>query len=198
VAQYPNISVEDDVAVHRLARDSGIPVATLYNPATPYEEYEKIQGVHLLLLAYKSGNADYLKVVNYLGRYVSTVQLDVSRPTCKQLFQAQRIVLIDSNPPYADISLADRKLGEAPLWLWLKDGEYQINCELPEQKFKPKRISVPKDIDVICQREDVALNDNMQEEVKMTGEEKAGSVLIYVVGAIASAAAIILPFLLFK
>jgi len=62
--QYPNLKVQDDVFLHRLARDSGISMDQLFDPKAPLERYERLQGIHLLVLGRRCGDQDYLKIVN--------------------------------------------------------------------------------------------------------------------------------------
>jgi hypothetical protein len=198
-SEYPGLTVLDDTAVHRAARDAGITAEELLTFGNSFPSFERMQGLNMILVAFRSGKKDYLRVVNYLGRYVSTVLLDIRRPKCEDIFKAQRLVVFDSVPPLADVKVDGREIGEAPAWVWLRDGNYRATCAMPGHTFKPVSVSVPKDTRAICMREELsekaaAKNNEME---KMTAEEKLGSVLVYIVGAAATAAAIILPLLFF-
>ena len=106
------------------------------------------------------------------------------------------MVFLDSHPPLADLILDDRPIGEAPLWVWLRDGKYRIQCKLEGERFQPVTLTVPKVASVLCQREDVTGVTDVKTDEKMTAEEKAGSVLIWTAGMAGTLAAILIPILL--
>ena len=105
------------------------------------------------------------------------------------------MVFADSHPPLADLSVDERPLGEAPLWIWLRDGAYRLGCKLPEQRFKSVSFTVPRASSVLCQREETMAVSDVRTDEKMSGEEKAGSVLVWMSGMAGTLAAIILPIL---
>ncbi len=197
-SEYPGLEVLDDTAVHRAARDAGFTAQDTLRFGDSFAKFERMQGFQLLLIAFRSGKQDYLRTVNYLGGYVSTVVLDLPRPRCDDIFRAQRLVVIDSVPPMADVSVDGRPIGEAPAWVWLRDGNYKAQCQMEGHTFSPVPIAVPKTPRAVCMREETNSKIAATKEGEMdpmTGEEKAGSVLIYIAGAAATAAAIILPLL---
>ncbi|MFH1017767.1 MAG: PEGA domain-containing protein [Pseudomonadota bacterium] len=196
-ASYPGLEVLDDTAVHRAARNAGVRAEGLLAFGETFPQFERIQGFQLLLIAFRSGKQDYLRTVNYLGGYVSTVLLDIPRPRCDDIFRAQRLIVIDSVPPMADVKVDGREIGEAPAWVWLRDGKYKTQCVMQGHTFKPVTVAVPQASRAVCMREEVnpktaAEADQME---PMSAEEKAGSILVYIVGAAASLAAIIIPIL---
>jgi hypothetical protein len=194
---FSKMEVLDETYVHRAARDGGVSVHELFSLGDRYAAYSAFREFELLLIAFRSGDKDYLRIVNNLGGYVSTVVLDIPKPTCKDIFSSQRIVLLDSVPPFADVSVDGRKVGEAPRWVWLKDGTYKQDCTLTEHTFKPVKFSIPTDQRAYCQREATTGKSAPDAEEKMSVEEGAGSVLMYIAGAAGTIAAILIPLLLF-
>ena len=195
--EYPSVEVLGETFVHRSLRDSGIPADRLYQWGDEFAPYENLKGFHLLLLPFRSQGQTYLRTVNYFGKYVTTVLLDVRTPTCGDILRAQRLFVAESIPPIADVLVDRRPVGEAPVWAWLRDGTYEITCQLPGQTFRPMQLTIPRETRIVCQRENVDSATSAGKDEKMTAEEGAGAVLIYIVGAAAAAAAIILPLLLF-
>ncbi len=195
--EFPAVEVVGETYVHRILRNAGLNPEEMARFGDVFEPYKKLRGIHLLLIAFREGGEHYLRIVNYLGRYVSTVVLDIQNPTCEDILRAQRIVAVESNPPFADIQMNGRKLGESPLWIFLRDGSYEIECKLPGQMFSPIRFKMPGTAHVQCSRENVQSKAQVDEFHKMSGEEKAGSVLIYLVGIAGAIGLGILPFLLF-
>lgn len=196
--KFESISFLEEADVHRALRDSGLSQKGLFSLGDSFESYETLQGFDLLLLSFPSGAKRYLRMVNYMGRYTSIVTIDESPVSCEALLKAQRLVQIDSVPPFADISLGKRAAGEASEWLWLKDGSYDLRCTLPGSVFKPVSFMMPGPAQVLCQHEGGSGVNSVREGADgATAEEAAGSVLVYIVGVAASLAAIIVPILLF-
>lgn len=193
---FPALHVLDESVVHRMLRDQGIPLETFLNWGENFAEYERLKGLHLLFIFFSDGGKNYLRSVNYMGRYVTSAVMDVS-PTCGQLLRSQRLFVVDSVPPIADVKLEDRLIGEAPVWTWLRDGKYAFTCELPGQSFKPVAATIPGDLRVVCQRENVQEKSPGVQEDKVSTEEGMGAVLVYIVSGLATLAAIVLPILFF-
>jgi hypothetical protein len=193
--EFPSVEILGEDGVHRALRAAGLTPNTLLAWGEDFESFRQLKGLHLLLLVFPRDNRTYLRTVNYLGRYVTTVVLDVARPGCEDIFRAQRVVSIESHPPYADIQLDGRGIGESPLWAWLRDGTYEIQCRSPGEKFRPVKLQIPKDVRVQCLRENVKSDTRAAEDEPMTAGEKTGSVLVFLVGAIAAVAAILIPLL---
>jgi len=65
-------------------------------------------------------------------------------------------------------------------------------------RLPPIAVTIPQDTRAVCMREasDQKAASKENETEPMTAEEKAGSVLIYIVGLAATAAAILVPLLL--
>jgi hypothetical protein len=195
-AQYPQVEVLDEVAVHRALRAAGMTPDALLALGDRFAAYGPFRDFQLLLIAFRAGGRDHLRIVNFPGRYVTTVLLDVPRPTCNQILAGQRLVSLDSIPPLADLKVDERPVGQAPLWLWLRDGDYRVECAEVGHTFKPVPLKVPAQTRLVCQREEmVSAPGGAMEPEPMTGEEKAGSVLVTILGIAATAAAVILPIL---
>ncbi len=194
--EFPHVNVLEETEVHRALRNHGFSPEELLSFGDRFDAYSSFSEFHLLLIPFENKGQAYLRIVNFLGKYVSTVLLDVRNPKCVDLLRAQRLVVVDSQPPLADVQVDGRAVGEAPVWIWLKDGTYEVKCALPGQIFKPISVVVPKDVMTICQRENTTSKAGPGDsDEKMTAEEGAGSVLVYIVGAAATAAAIIIPLL---
>ena len=191
----PSVELVEEAAVHRQARDLGITPEKMLEWEERFDAFSPLRGYHLLLLVFRGPGKTYLRTVNFLGRYVSTVEMDVGSPSCRDILRTQRLVVIDSSPPIADVKIDGRMVGEAPVWTWLKDGNYSVECVLPGEVFSKVSLDVPKTVDVFCQRENVQPSGAGIERDDSTAEEKAGSLLVYIVGAAAAIAAIVVPIL---
>lgn len=193
--EFSTVKMLYESDVHRSLRDANIGAQSLLLKGADFAPYESLKGFHLLFLPFQRGGVKYLRTVNFLGRYVSTVVLDIEKPDCGQLFAAQRLVQVDSHPPFADLDVDGRPAGEAPRWLWLRDGAYTLECALPGEVFKPQRFRMPTQENVICGRENTQAKAAVTEDEKMTAEEKGGAVMVYLVGIAGTLAAIVLPIL---
>lgn len=192
----PAVAVVSEASLVTSLRKDGILPTTLLEWGNDFNRFQTVEGLHLLFLVFGDGTKKYLRAVNYLSQAVSTVVLDVASPKCDELLRMERMVVIESHPPIADVDLAGRRIGEAPVWVWLRSGSYEVNCSLPGQVFKPIRLAVPGTLRVLCQRENTEAARTIDQPEYQTGEEKAGSILVYVVAAAASVAAVVVPLLL--
>ncbi|MFH1263297.1 MAG: hypothetical protein V1495_07655 [Pseudomonadota bacterium] len=196
--QFPKIEVVGEPALVSSLRKEGIYSERLLEWGSDFGSFRSVRGFHILFLTFELDGRTYLRSVNYLRQSVSTVVLDVKSPSCEELLRKERMVVVESHPQIADVGIGERKIGEAPVWVWLRPGDYKIDCILPEQIFKPVPLKVPGTVRVLCQRENSsAVTRGADQPEEMTGEEKAGSVLVYIVGGAASIAAILLPILFF-
>lgn len=192
---FPGIEVIGEPSLIPTLRKDGILPEHLLEWESDFPRFRSIQGLHLLFLVFEAGPKIYLRTVNYLSESVSTVVLDVPSPKCEELLRKERVVVFESHPPIADVFLAGRRIGEAPVWVWLRNGNYEVSCALPGQIFKPIDFAVPGPVRVLCQRENTRPATGADQADETTAEEKAGSVLIYLLGAAASIAVIVLPIL---
>ena len=193
---FPAVELAEEAELKRILRKQGLEPKDLLRWGENFESFQTIRDFHLLLITFVENRRVYLRAINYFGKYVSTVMLDVKRPTCAHILRGQRFMVVDSSPPIADVKVDDRFIGEAPVWTWLKDGQYVVNCALPGQIFNPLSVKIPIDVHVLCRRENISSSSVPNTEEKASMEEKAGSVLVYIVGGAAALAAIVLPILL--
>jgi hypothetical protein len=196
--EYSATEVFNEPTMISLLRSKGLEPNQLLQWGTRYDAFAQLPEVQLLFLFFRVGDIRYLRTVNRLGQFATTVILDVSRPNCKDLIRSQKMVLVQSHPPIADVLIDGRKVGEAPIWVHLKDGAYVAACLLPGQTFKPVPFTIPHDSRVLCQRENSAAQNVPGEPDKPTIEEGVSSVFLYLVGSAASIAAIVVPFLIFR
>ena len=195
--EFQSIQIQSEPSIVAMLRHEGILPEELLRWGNEFGRFQVLSQFDLLFLVLRSEGVTYLRTINYLAKFVTTVILDQTIPACIDLLRANRLVLIESHPPFADVIMDDRVIGEAPLWVWLRDGVYEIRCSLPEQFFKSVQFVVPKDFRMLCQRENRQVKGGMTQEDEVTMDEKVGSVLVYVLAGVTSLAAIILPFLLF-
>ena len=193
--QFPSVEILNEKAVHRSLRDSGLNPERVFEFGDHFDSYLQIRGFHLLVLAFEADGKSYLRMVNYIGRYVSTVLLDVKSPTCGDFFRAQRFLVVESHPPLADVFVDERPIGEAPVWTWLRDGTYEVTCKLTGQFYKPIDVKIPSENRVTCYRENMTSEQRAKEEEKMSAEEGAGVVLLTIIGIAGSIAVALLPIL---
>lgn len=189
--EFPAVEVESEAALLDRWKQSGLAPEHLLTWGEDFARFRAVGNLHLLFLVFEQDSKPYLRSVNFLSRTVSTVKLDVAGPRCDELLRKERVIVVDSYPPLADVSLGGRVVGEAPAWIALPKGTHEVRCELPGQIFKPVAVTIPGVVQALCQRENTA----PPEQDELTGSEKAGSVLVYVVGGLASIAAVVLPLL---
>jgi hypothetical protein len=194
---YSATEVMDEGSFVAFLRNRDLKPSQLLDFGQEFSKFQQIPGVDLLLLVFQSGEKRYLRSVNYLGHRISTFLLDVKQPSCEEVLRLERLVLVESHPPLADVSIDGRKIGEAPVWVLLKEGAYQVHCSLPDQVFKPVPFSVPRDTRVLCQRENSAVRNLPGQSDEPTLEEGASSIFLYLLGAAASVAAVLVPILIF-
>lgn len=191
---FPALTVYSEPDTVAILREQRIYPEKLLEWGEDFSLYQRLQGIELFLLTFEENGVSYLRTVNYLSRSISTVVLDIASPSCIQLLKSQRLLLVQSHPPLADVAINGRNLGEAPIWTQLKDGRYQVSCKLPGEVFRPVSVLIPEDVQVLCQRENTS-GDRQSKEIGT--DEAVGSVFIFVVGALVSLAAAVLPFLFF-
>jgi hypothetical protein len=193
--EFPALEVRSEASLVAAWRKEGVLPEHLLQWGSDFSRFRPIRDLHLLFLVFEEGPKRYLRAVNFLSRSVSTVVLDVASPRCEELLRKERLVGIDSHPPIADVSVDGRVVGEAPIWISLRKGSYEISCALSGETFKPMEISIPGVVKVLCQRENTDSRSSLERDDDITSGEKAGSVLVYLLGAAASLAAVILPIL---
>jgi hypothetical protein len=164
-----------------------------------FEMYGNIKNFSLVLLLFKNKEQkNFIRLINFLSKQVRTLSVEPEQFTCENVLAAAKMLVIDSIPPYADVYINNRKIGEAPVWTSLSNGNYEVQCKLPDDAFPPKTLTVPETINFLCKRE----NQTMQGIETGTDDnadirEKTGSWLIYgLVGAL-SIGGTLLPFLIF-
>ena len=172
-------------------------IASLKNQ--DFEVYSNIKNYSLLMLLFRNKEQkNFVRLVNFLSQQVITLSLSPDQFSCENLFMSAKILVIDSIPPYADVYVSDRKIGEAPIWTSLNPGTYEVECKLPDDTFPKKILQVPGTSKFLCKRE----NQSMQSIEHNTDEnadfsEKSNSWFLYgLVGALSVGGAI-LPFLIF-
>ncbi|MCB0307842.1 MAG: hypothetical protein KDD48_00605 [Bdellovibrionales bacterium] len=104
-------------------------------------------------------------------------------------------VFFDSSPPGASFKIDNEKQARAPVWTRLAKGQHQVLCENGRDSFMSTDFIAGQDLKVLCSRQNQASQSDTDEE--LSNEEKAGGILMYVLGGLASIGAILLPFLIF-
>ncbi len=166
--------------------------------AQRFETYGDVKNFSLLLLLFKNNEQqNYVRLVNFLSKQIRTVTLEPDQLTCENVFLAVRLLVIDSHPPFADVYVNDRMIGEAPVWTSLKDGKYDVQCKLPGNIFPRAPLQVPGTVEFLCKRENQTTTGIETEDENPSFGEKTQAVLLYgFLGAI-SISSILLPFLVF-
>lgn len=115
--------------------------------------------------------------------------------TCQQMLAKLGYVYIQSSPPMAQVLIDGKSVGKAPRWEKLNLGGYTVECKTQQDIFYPVSVQAGQDVKVICQRQNQQAKTETQDE--LSGEEKAGGILMYIGGGLVSLAAIVLPFIFF-
>ena len=137
-------------------------------------------------------------MINFLSKQVRTVTIPADQFTCENVLSTARMLVIDSIPPYADVYLNNRKIGEAPVWTSLSDGTYEVQCKLPEDDFPKRSLQVPGTPQYFCKRQNQSMHSiETDGDRHATREEKSQSVFLYGIAGLFTAAGAILPFLIF-
>ena len=172
-------------------------IASLSQPN--FELYSNIKNFSLLMMLFRNKEQkNFVRLVNFLNKRVITMSLPPESFTCENVLAAARVVMIDSIPPFADVYVNERKIGEAPVWTSLDDGTYEVQCQLPDDIFPKKTIQMPGTAKHLCKRENLSMR-SMEADHDRNAEagEKTNSYFLYgLVGALSIGGAI-LPFLLF-
>lgn len=164
-----------------------------------FATYENIKNFSLVMLLFKNKEQkSFVRLINFLSKQVRTVPMSTEQFTCENVLQTARLLLVDSIPPYADVYLNDRKVGEAPIWTSLSDGTYEVQCKLPDDVFPKKTVQIPDTFQHFCKRSNQSMHSiEHDSDDNATASEKSQSLFIYAVLGLISAAGAVLPFLLF-
>ncbi|MEZ4845704.1 MAG: PEGA domain-containing protein [Bdellovibrionota bacterium] len=92
-----------------------------------------------------------------MNKRVITMSLPPESFSCENVLAAARILVVDSIPPFADVYINERKIGEAPIWTSLDDGTYEVQCQLPDDIFPKKTIQMPGTAKHLCKRENLSM-----------------------------------------
>ena len=164
--------------------------------AQGFQPYQHVKNFSLLLLFFQSSQQqNYIRIINYLSKQVETVELPSNQLSCKRLLAEAKLLSIDSHPPFADVYIDDRMIGEAPLWTSLDEGLYEVQCKLPDDAFPKTTLRMPGTTELLCSRENQSTTN--MENRKTSASEKTESWFLYGLIAAISAGGIILPFLIF-
>lgn len=164
-----------------------------------FEQYGEIEKYSLLLLVFKNKSGkNFVRSVNFLSKQVRTREFSEENFTCENVYSEARLQVIDSHPPFADIYLDERLIGEAPLWTSLQDGTYEVLCKLPEDVFPTSTLKVPGVVSHLCKRGNLK-NMSMEHSSDSDDDayEKSQGWFLYLLVGAASIGGAILPFLIF-
>lgn len=167
--------------------------------AQDFQTYHNIKNYSLLLMLFKNKEQkNFIRLINFLSQQVITLSLNPEQFSCENVFNSARLIVVDSIPPYADVLINGRAIGEAPIWTSLRDGTYEVQCQLPDDVFPKSTLQIPGKSKILCKRENQAIQSiehNNDETADVS--EKTNSWFLYgLVGALSVGGAI-LPFLVF-
>lgn len=117
-----------------------------------YEPYEKQSQFHIMIFLFQSDGVDYVRVVNGFTKKVTTTAFKAgSKVNLEDLLASQNILYVHSKPTLADVYIGSQKTTEAPVWLSLNKGKYEIQCKLPSRKSPPEKIHIPGPVMYLCE-----------------------------------------------
>ncbi|MCB1197408.1 MAG: PEGA domain-containing protein [Deltaproteobacteria bacterium] len=127
------------------------PVLLSFLQDESYKHYKDQDQFHLMLFFFQSKGVDYLRVVNAFTKTVSTIKMPANQVAkLGQILQAQNLVYIASKPSLADIYINERLLGEAPLWVSLEQGSFDLVCKLPGFSGDKMTLTIPGPLQHTC------------------------------------------------
>lgn len=164
-----------------------------------FETYKNIKNFSLLLLLFKNKEQkNFIRTVNFLSKQVRTLSISSDQFTCENILASAKLIAVDSIPPFADVYINDRKIGEAPIWTSLENGNYDLQCKLPDDAFSKTSLQVPGHVKFLCKRQNqTMLGIETSTDENADADEKAGSWFLYTVAGIFTLGGAVLPFLLF-
>ncbi len=164
-----------------------------------FETYSNIKNYSLLLLLFKNKEQkNYVRLINFLSKQVLTLSLTPDQFSCENVLAAARMIVIDSIPPYADVYINERKIGEAPVWTSLEKGTYEVGCKLPDDTFPKKPLQIPGNVKFLCTRENQSMQSiEYDNDQNADFSEKSQSWFLYGVIGLLSVGGAVLPFLIF-
>lgn len=164
-----------------------------------FAAYNNIKNFSVLLLIFKNKEQkSFVRMINFLSKQVRTVALTEDQFSCENVLSNARVLVVESIPPFADVYIDNRKIGEAPVWTSLNDGNYEVQCKLPEDVFPKKTLKVPGPIQYLCKRDNQSVRSiENDSDNNATFSEKSQSVFLYAFLGLVSVGGAVLPFLLF-
>ena len=94
-----------------------------------FETYNNIKNFSMLMMTFRNKEQkNFVRLINFLNKRVVTLSLTPESFSCENVLAAARVVVVDSIPPFADVYINDRKIGEAPVWTSLDDGTDEVQC----------------------------------------------------------------------
>lgn len=115
-----------------------------------------------------------------------------TKTSCKQMLQTLGYVFIESSPPGADIIVDEKFVGRTPRWFRWSVGAHSVTCQNTRDVFKPTSVKFGESVHVLCERQNQQSSTMTSDD--LTGEEKAGGILVYLGAGLVSLAALVLPF----
>jgi PEGA domain len=164
-----------------------------------FETYSNIKNFSLLMMMFRNKEQkNFVRLVNFLNKRVITLSMTPESFSCENVLAAARVLVVDSIPPFADVYINDRKIGEAPIWTALDDGTYEVQCKLPDDIFPKKTLQIPGTVKHLCKRENLSMR-SIEAEHDQNAErgEKSNSYFLYGVFGVLSLGGAVLPFLIF-
>ncbi len=164
-----------------------------------FETYGNIKNFSLLMMLFKNKEQkNFIRLVNFLSKQVITLSLEPEQFACENVLAAAKLMVIDSVPPYADVYINNRQIGEAPVWTSLNSGTYELQCKLPDDSFPKTTLKVPGNVKYLCKRQNQTMQgiENSNDE-NSDGSEKTQSWFLYGLVGLLSLGSAVLPFLLF-
>ncbi|MCC7459977.1 MAG: PEGA domain-containing protein [Proteobacteria bacterium] len=164
-----------------------------------FETYNNIQNFSLLMMLFRNKEQkNFVRMVNFLSKRVVTLSLPPESFSCDTLLAAARVLVVDSIPPFADVYVNERVIGESPVWTSLEDGTYEVQCKLPDDIFPKKTIQLPGTVKHLCKRENLSMRSiEAENDMNLEAGEKSNSWFLYGLFGALSVGGAILPFLIF-
>jgi hypothetical protein len=163
-----------------------------------FEQYDDITGYGLLLLIFRNKQEKtFVRTVNFLSKQVRTNPFEPETFECEQVYSTAKIQVIDSHPPFADVYIDDQQIGEAPVWMGLPNGTYDLQCKLPSDAFPKTTLKVPGDVFTLCKRGNQMGRGNVNNSDEDDAYEKSQGWFLYLMIGALSVGSAVLPFLLF-
>jgi hypothetical protein len=164
-----------------------------------FETYNNIKNYSLLLLLFRNKEQkNYIRSINFLSKQVVTLSLPSEQFSCENVLAAAKMIVIDSIPPYADVYINERKIGETPVWTSLDNGTYEVGCKLPNDIFPKQPLQVPGNVKFLCKRENQASQSSeYNNDENADFDEKSQSWFLYTIAGLFTLGSLVLPFLIF-